>query len=133
MVSFMREERAHMEAKMTEQRDEAKAEMQAQVAELEAKLREELAPSPAVTDDQLSALQARIEAIHVAEMLSDDELYALEDGLADFFDLLASVDVVTKEMATTQSEAGKVLKLVVLSERMGSDAAFARQLRRRFC
>jgi chromosome segregation ATPase len=124
------EAKIEAEAAKAEQRAEAKMN---EMAQLESKLREELAPSPAVNDDQLSALQARIGALHAAKMLSDDEVYALEDSLADYFDLLASVTVVTKDMATAQSEASKVLKLVVLSERMASDQGFARQCQRKFC
>ena len=133
IVSFMREERAHMETRMKEQLEEtelrAEARRQREMRELEAKLR----PQEAVSAERLSALQARLEAVHAAQLLSDDALHALEDIVADFFDLVASIGVVTTGMASAHSAASKLMKLAVLSERMTSDAAFARQCQRKFC
>ena len=40
-------------------------------------------PKQIVSDDQLSTLQARLESLHAAQLLTDDELYALEDVCAD--------------------------------------------------
>ena len=91
-----------------------------------------LAPREAATQAQLAALQARIESMHAAKLLSDDELCALEDLLADYFGLLACVEMVTMEMTSTSETADKVRKLVVLSEQMASDRPFARQCKRRF-
>jgi hypothetical protein len=34
--------------------------------------------------EQLSHLQARLEGLHMAKLLSDDELFALEDCVADW-------------------------------------------------
>ena len=65
---------------------------------------------------QLPALQARLEALHTAKLLQDEELYVIEDAIAD------SEDV---------EEGGCVSKLIALSAKMPSDRAFARQLRRR--
>ena len=42
------------------------------------------------------------------------------------------VEVVTMEVAQTNRAAGKVHKLVVLSEGVAKDAVLARQLRRKF-
>ena len=133
IVSFMREERAHMETRMKEQLEEtelrAEARRQREMRELEAKLR----PQEAVSAERLSALQARLEAVHAAQLLSDDALHALEDCVADYLDLVASIGVVTTGMASAHSAASKLMKLAVLSERMTSDAAFARQCQRKFC
>ena len=43
-----------------------------------------------ITQAQLTALQARIEGLHAAEQLKDDELFALEDLIADFVELAMS-------------------------------------------
>lgn len=122
-----------METRMKEQLEEtelrAEARRQREMRELEAKLR----PQEAVSAERLSALQARLEAVHAAQLLSDDALHALEDIVADFFDLVASIGVVTTGMASAHSAASKLMKLAVLSERMTSDAAFARQCQRKFC
>ena len=65
---------------------------------------------------QLPALQARLEALHTAKLLQDEELYVIEDAIADSEDM---------------EEGGCVPKLIALSAKMPSDRAFARQLRRR--
>jgi chromosome segregation ATPase len=120
----MQQQLAAMEMKMEQQQAEARAERE----RMEAKL----APREAATQAQLAALQARIESMHAAKLLSDDELCALEDLLADYFGLLACVEMVTMEMTSTSETADKVRKLVVLSEQMASDRPFARQCKRRF-
>eukprot|EP01050_Picozoa_sp_SAG11_P016556 SAG11_NODE_2274_length_3591_cov_3.168671_1_plen_323_part_00 len=109
------------------------------------KLREETAlrkKEPAITDDALAALQARMEALHSAQLLADEELYSLEDLCADFVELQAAVpegEVLTKDAiysAVGRSCAlAKVVtlhKLVLLSAKTAPDAAFARQVRRKF-
>ena len=101
-------------------------------------LRKELAPTEAITAEQLAAFQARLEALHTAQLLSDDELYALEDLIGDFCDLRESVapQVLTLEMARATpgdsfAVVGKLRKLVAAAETFTADAALARQLRRR--
>jgi hypothetical protein len=153
MIAFMREEREHMKQTMDEQRQEAKAER----LELEAKLdeqrreteqqcvemraemkqqRQELTPSEAISAEQLATLQARLEAAHQAKLLSDEELFVLEDICADYAELKTiSTSVMTKEMvfASPALEAAATLyKLVGVSEQIVGDAAFARQARRKF-
>ena len=109
------------------------------------RLREETAPrkkAPAITDDALAALQARMEALHAAQLLADDELFVLEDLLADFVELQAAVpegEVLTKDAIYsargpqyTCAPAVKLHKIALLSDKMAPDAAFARQLRRKF-
>ena len=100
-------------------------------AEIKAEQEEKKQEKTAVSDAQATALQSRLEALHAAKLLSDDELYALEDCVADFVEATAGF-VVTMEIVHTSDAAGKLHKLVTLSEKMPADAAFARQARRKF-
>jgi len=95
------------------------------------------APPPAITQAQLTALQTRIEGLHAAKQLQDDELYALEDLIADFVELGMSVPghTVTREMIYAlpdEDAACKLDKLIGLSAAIVGDAAFARQAKRKF-
>ena len=63
----------------------------------------------------LLALQRRLEALHVAELLGDQELHAVEDIIAD-----------------STEEEDRAAALVSLSATMAADGAFARQLRRKY-
>jgi hypothetical protein len=129
-------DRAEMEAKMERQRKE----MELQQAALKAELTLQLTvppPAPATTDERLAALQARVEGLHATKLLTDEELFALEDLVADYVELTASVTdgVITKDMIYAMPTAGvasKLDKLVGLSAAMAGDAAFARQARRKF-
>ena len=105
-------------------------------AKMEAKITE-LTPTPpaaAISDEQLPALQARIEGLHVTKLLADDELFALEDLIADYVELTMTVTdgIITKDMLYSMPTASKLDKLVGLSAAMAGDAAFARQARRKF-
>ena len=131
-------------------RAEAKADRAAVEARLEARLadqRQEMettiakltAPAPAaISDEQIASLQARLEALYTAKMLSDEELYALEDLVADFIELsVSAADVITKQMVysspgETFTVAIKLHTLVGLSAAIAGDAAFARQIRRKY-
>jgi hypothetical protein len=135
MIAFMREEREHMKQTMDEQRRETeqhRAEMRAEMKQQ----RQELTPSEAISAKQLATLQARLEAVHQAKLLSDEELFVLEDICADYAELKTiSTSVMTKEMvfASPALEAAATLyKLVGVSEQIVGDAAFARQARRKF-
>ena len=99
MLILEREEqlRAEVEARV---RAEARAEAQAEASKLR----------------DLLALQRRLEAMHSAELLADEELYAIEDTIAD---------------GTADGEQ-QVAALLSLSATMATDGAFARQLRRKF-
>ena len=101
-------------------------------AEIKAEQEEKKQEKTAVSDAQATALQSRLEALHAAKLLSDEELYALEDCVADFFEATAGFDVVPLSFVHTNDAAGKAHKLVTLSEKMPADAAFARQARRKF-
>ena len=90
------------------------------------------APQEAISAQQVETPTARLEAMHAAKMLSDDELFAVEDCVADFVEARASCEVVTMETVNTNRAVGKAHKLVALAEAMSGDAMFARQLRRKF-
>ena len=119
-------------AVMREQREEAKAEMEARLAEQ----RKELQAKDAISDAQVTALQARLESLHAAQLLADEELYALEDTVADYVELKAAMtgQAITEAMVYSSHSfdaASKLHKLVALSSAMAADAAFARQVRRK--
>ena len=137
MREEMKAERAEMKSEREEMRAHMKAEQQEMRAELTAEkeeLRRELAPAVVVTDGQVQALEARLEALHAAQLISDDELFVLEDCIADFLEAKAAfgLEAVTAEVASAHRAVGKVHKLVVLSEGVPRDPMLARQLRRKF-
>ena len=74
--------------------------------------------------------------MHVAQLLSDEELYALEDACADFLVLRsATAMVLTPTLVHAVSEydvVAKLAKMIGISEGIASDARCARQLRRIF-
>ena len=79
--------RAEMEAQLSKAEAEnaelkAKAEVQvkAELKAANAELKAERArlTARAISDEQLTAVQSRLETMHVAELLTDDELFALE-------------------------------------------------------
>ena len=126
---------AKMETRMEEQRQqmqEQRQQMQEQMQEQRQQIEELKAPQEAISAQQVEALTARLEAMHAAKMLSDDELFAVEDCVADFVEARASCEVVTMETVNTNRAVGKAHKLVALAEAMPGDGMFARQLRRKF-
>ena len=70
-------------------------------------------------DQQLVAFQSRLEALHAAKLLADNELYAIED-------------VVTDSDQATPGGDDPASALITLSTRMVGDDSFARQLRRKY-
>ena len=115
----MREERETMVSAMEKQRAAAEAQAKADRADFEARL----AHQTHETERQrqlaaLPSLQSRLESLHAAKLLTDEELYRLEDAIAD---------------GVEDEEGGgeRVGKLVALSARLAGDAALARQLRRK--
>ena len=90
MVSAMEAQRHEMQALLEQEREQ------------NTKLREQV---------QIAALQSRVQALHTAQLLTDAELYAVEDIVGDGGDQVAA--------------------LLELSGRMVGDAAFSRQLRRK--
>ena len=117
---------AKLEEKLAQAKQEARAEKAALMAEM-AKLREQMTPSeppPAVPDEALAALQARLEAMHAAGLLSDDELFAAEDLCADFSELQASVpnggalteDAIYRGAGLSYASAAKLHKLAAVGQ-----------------
>jgi chromosome segregation ATPase len=128
----VKEAEAKMEAKMEEQRKEMEQQQLALRAELSVPPAE-----PALNDEQLVALQARIEGLHVTKLLTDEELFAIEDMIVDWAEVQASMEgkVITQTALYATQTFGvgvRVHKLLKISEVATGDAAFARQLRRKF-
>jgi hypothetical protein len=134
-LMFEREEKIEAKAEAKQ------AELQLQMEQLRERLTLTLTSSPAqeaaaaISAEQITALQARLGKLHAAKLLQDEELYTLEDALADYAELAASTTfTMTIEVAHSSdayAPARKLLKLVALSERLVPDDAFARQLARR--
>ena len=119
-----------MEAKLERQREENEAQMQ----EYEAKLRDFetkllIDAKNCVSDAQLECLQERFDALHQAKLLTDDEMFALEDKLADFIECRSSATVAPGE---ADAVADRMRKLVGMCEGVSKDGMLARQLRRKF-
>ena len=107
--------KAEFEAKQTEtdQLREAAHESQLREVDRESKLREQAVK---LREQQVAALQARLESLLAAKLLADEELHAVEDVIAD-----------SEEAA----DGDRVPALLALSSKMASDRAFARQLQRK--
>ena len=75
--------------------------------------------------DKVTALQRRLEVLSDSKLLEDDELFAIEDRVAD-----------TIRAACLEDGADGawdcVMQMVRLSEGIASEKMFARQLRRNF-
>eukprot|EP01049_Picozoa_sp_SAG25_P013345 SAG25_NODE_2041_length_2005_cov_1.134837_2_plen_246_part_00 len=113
----MQKQEAKFEKKLLDMREEAKVERAEMEAKLESKLAEQKAQMDAKRiEQQLPALQSRVEAMHAADLLSDDELFSIEDVIADLG--LASDDT-------------RLGQLIMLSSRLVGDAALSRQIRRK--
>jgi Skp family chaperone for outer membrane proteins len=147
MTAFIREERAfresqrqEWEAKLEAQRQEWEAKLEAQRQEWEAKLETQLQEREATLQKAWTAklkgqrsrrdasdarvLQARFEALHTSKLLSDDELYILENLVFD--------NVQDSERGEEGESHSTVGSLVRLCELATSDAGLARQLRRKY-
>ena len=139
MYAYMMEQlKAQVEENKTLREEAFGAKLQLVQAELDmerkqrVKCEEKLTPQPIVSDEQLVALQARLEAVHAAKLLSEDEVGLLEDCVADMIELKATSSVLTREVVDVASGGGRLLRLVALSEGLANDRAFARQARRKF-
>ena len=103
---------------------------------MEAKLEEQrqlMVPQEAISDQQIAAVLARVQAAHATQLLSDDELSSLEDVLADLIAEKAGCngEVVTMHDVLTNAMLGKAHKLIALSQGLAKDETFVRQLRRK--
>eukprot|EP01046_Picozoa_sp_COSAG06_P026232 COSAG06_NODE_2248_length_7242_cov_2.199356_4_plen_143_part_00 len=136
LLEIMREQADHAEAKMDALRKAQDAKLERQRQEIE-QLRAEIAARPPLAIDmideqQLAVLQTRLQSMHGAQLLKDEELFAVEDVVSDFIEIRMQVGIVTQEIASANPVAGAMKHLVGLSEALASDAAFGRQLRRKF-
>ena len=127
----MHEQRQLMQEQKQEMQEQ-RQQMQEQMKEQRQQIEELKAPQEAISAQQVEALTARLQALHAAQMLSDDELFALEDCIADFLEAKASYGVLTLEAVHAHRALSKVHKLLALGEGVADDAMFARQLRRKF-
>jgi len=126
--------------------ESAEARLQAVQAESEAKVRTaaaEAATAAAAAEikrmrdadgaSKIAALQMRLEALHAAELLKEDELFSIEDKLADVIGTSSPFGEAegrgTDGVARHREE---VAEMVLLSEGIASDKMLARQLRRKF-
>ena len=91
-------------------------------------VREIASAKSCVSDGQLELLQTRLDALHQAKLLTDDEIDELEDCVADYIDCRSSLNPAAAEIGAA---AEKVKKMVGLSEGIGKDGMLARQLRRK--
>ena len=135
-------ERAEMEARLEAQRRETEAQRReteaSRMREAEAKLEAErrvteaklLGKLEAQKFREVSVLQVRLEALHSAKLLTDEEMFAMEDIIADSFDDQDHED--EDDGGSRAVACEKVASLVVLSGRIASNASFARQVRRKY-
>ena len=138
LFQAMREDAQEARQDAKQLQAEHKAEVDKMRADME-KMRAELAPTlpqELISAEQLALLQARLESLHAAQLLTDEEFFALEDLCADFLEVQASASgVLTHELVYSNpafGEAAKLAQLIVVSEGLASDAGFARQARRKF-
>ena len=120
--------RAEMEAKLQAQK-QADAKLERQREETES-LREQArvrTAAEAISEEQLEALQSRLVALHEAKLLTDEESDTAEDITIDCLELLGKAPMTTLENPAVD----KVRTMIVLSEKVAADRAFARQLRRK--
>ena len=115
----LEQQQAKMEAQTEKQQQQETERLREQAAE--GRVREALT-TPLLT----TALLSRLEALHTAKLLTDAELDALEDVIAD------SCEAATADGSGQGAGGPEVARMAGLSDSMASDRAFARQLRRKF-
>jgi hypothetical protein len=120
-------ERLREDAFQSKLREQALRQTEQQRQEIQ-QVREVASARSCVSEGQLELLQTRLDALHQAKLLTDDEIAALEDCVADYIDCRSSLNPVAAEIGAA---AEKVKKMVGLSEGIGKDGMLARQLRRK--
>jgi hypothetical protein len=128
LESKLEEQTAQTNGKLDEQRAQMDVKLEQLQTKMEATVQAHTAMS-CVSQGQLELLQTRLDALHQAKLLTDDEIGALEDCVADYIDCCSSINPAAAEIGVA---AEKVKKMVGLSERVGKDGMLARQLRRKF-
>ena len=124
-------EKAELVQKLHRLNQQMKADFDARIREL----MDDAEVTEAIPEAKLVALQKRISALHTAQLLTDDEVSTLEDLVGDWSEAKGGGGVMTLEMLPTHpacAVASTLLKLIGVSEGVVSDAALARQLRRKF-
>ena len=122
MVTAMEKQRAEMQALLEEERREnITLREQALQAQLAAVVGEQTFEAKLTAKSKVAALQSRVQALHAAHLLTDEELYRIEDIVAD-----------SCEVDSGNGEGSAVANMIALSEKMAQDGAFSRQLRRKF-
>jgi hypothetical protein len=127
-VMLMEQQRLMLDREDKLRQDADKLREQAAEARGRAEMRAEMQPKlavEAISDEQLAALQARLQSLHAAKLLTDDELYSIEDTIADCVEVKSTAPV-------TMPAVDQVLKILSLSESIAADGSLARQLRRKF-
>ena len=81
----------------------------------------------AISDQQLEALQVRLQILNDAKLISGEECCALEDTIVDCIEVM-SVRTSMEDLPVVQ----QVLKMIWISERVKHDRTFARQLKRKY-
>ena len=138
-------QRQEVEAKLEKQREESEAKLEEQRRHTERQRQESEAKAErlrlemekrlhdtkprrateAIAEGRLEALQARLQTLHEAKLLSEDDLSRLEDTIADCIEVLPTADEHERSVERT-------VRMSQLSEKMAVDASLARQLRRKF-
>jgi TolA-binding protein len=134
MEATVEKQRAEHQEDMDRQRETAERQRQEAEAKMEEQrlqtdhMREVASAKSCVSEGQLELLQTRLDALHQAKLLTDDEIGALEDCVADYIDCRSSLNPAAAEIGVA---AEKVKKMVGLSEGIAKDGMLARQLRRK--
>eukprot|EP01051_Picozoa_sp_SAG22_P016104 SAG22_NODE_2212_length_2831_cov_2.290996_2_plen_240_part_01 len=80
-----------------------------------------MAPQEVITAEQLVSLEERLEALCAGGMLPEEEIFVLEDMIADFLEAKAGFAVVTADVARANEAVGKMRCLIILSEGVTKD------------
>ena len=131
MVAQQRRDESSLVQMMLEREDKLRQEIKQQIETIRKEIKTSL-PAQAISEPQLVALQARLEGLHMAKLLTDDELCLFEDMVADFVEHRSEMGIVTLQVIHKNENANKLMKLVAVSESIVADAAFARQARRKY-
>jgi hypothetical protein len=123
------QQRQDSDGKLEQQRQESEAKVEQQrhmIESLQAQLAARPQPAMEVVDEeQLAALQSRLQAMHGSKLLTDDELFLIEDAIVDCVEAMPTA-------GASASEVEKVAKMLLVSSKVASDGTLARQLRRKF-
>ena len=119
-------QRQEFEAQRKELEAKLEAKLEAQRKDFEAQRKEFEAKACAQSrTDKVTALQLRLDVLSDSKLLEDEELAAIEDKVADAIGVAGVED-------GAESVWDCVMQMIRLSEGIGSEKMFARQLRRKF-